>query len=110
MTERANVVSEDAHTGVPAGQPLFSNVAVSALRSPAQGISAYGLRISADFAIKALGTKGRSHYYQDVLGFAVGPAVIVLSDMGSPQPDPAATERRLLSLLHSHAEAHGVQH
>jgi hypothetical protein len=107
MTERANVVSEGADTGVPAGKPLFSNVEVAALRSPMQGVSAYGLRISADLAIKTSGTKGQSRYYQSFLGFAVGPAVIVLSDTGSPRPVPAATEGRLLALLHSRAEANG---
>lgn len=108
MTERANVVSEGTTTGVPAGKPLFSNVEVSALRTPVLGISAYGLQISADFGIETSGTKGQSRYYQDYLGFAAGPAVVVLSDTGSPRPFPAVTERWLLALLHDRAEANGV--
>jgi hypothetical protein len=108
MQERARVVSEGAATGVPAGKPLLSHVEISALRSPVQGIPAFELRISADFTIKVPGTKGRSRYYEDFLGFAVGPAVIILGDTSSPRPFPATTERRLLSLLHSRAEANSV--
>jgi hypothetical protein len=106
--ERANVGSEGAKVGVPAGKPLFSDVQVSVLPSPVQGVPAFGLRISADFAIKVPGTKGASRYYEDFFGFATGPAVVVLSETSSPRPFPAATERRLLSLLHSRAEAQGV--
>jgi hypothetical protein len=43
--------------------------------------------------------------YSDTVLFRVGQAVIVFSAVGK-QPFPAATERRLLSLLHSRAEAH----
>jgi hypothetical protein len=43
--------------------------------------------------------------YSDAVLFRVGPAVIVFSAVGR-RPFPAATERRLLSLLHSRAEAH----
>lgn len=106
--QRANVVSEGAKSGAPAGKPLFSHVQVSALPSPIQGVPAFGLRISADFAIKAPGTNGASRYYEDFLGFATGPAVVVLSDTSSPRPFPTSTERRLLSLLHTRAEANGV--
>ncbi len=106
--QRANVVSEGAKSGAPAGKPLFSHVQVSALPSPIQGVPAFGLRISADFAIKVPGTKGASRYYEDFFGFATGHAVVVLSDTSSPRPVPAATERRLLSLLHTRAEANGV--
>ena len=100
------VTSETGATTGPTGKLIFSHVKVSALRSPVQDIPAYGLRISSDFAIKTPGTKGPSRYYEDFLGFAVGPAVIVLSDTSSPRPFPAATERRLLSLLYSRAKAH----
>ena len=100
--ERANV-GEGSKSGGSAGKPLFSNVELSKLSSPVQGIPAFGLRITADFRIKAPGTKGPFRYYQDFFGFAVGSAVVVLSDTGSPQPFPAATEQQLLSLLHSRA-------
>jgi hypothetical protein len=43
--------------------------------------------------------------YSDAALFRVGCAVIVFSAVGK-QPFPAATERRLLSLLHTRAEAH----
>jgi hypothetical protein len=95
-----------ARAGEPVGKPVFSHVEISALRSPSQGIPAVGLRTSADFAIEVPPTKGSSHYYADFLGFAIGSAVITLNDTGDPRPFPAATERRLLSLLYSRAEAH----
>jgi len=43
--------------------------------------------------------------YSDAVLFRVGPAVILFLATGR-QPFTAATERRLLSLLHSRAEAH----
>jgi hypothetical protein len=104
---RLQVTNEAGATTGPTGKLIFSHVKVSALRPPVQGIPAYGLRISSDFAIKTPGAKGPSRYYQDFLGFAMGPAVVVLSDTGSPRPFPAASERRLFSLLHNRAEANG---
>jgi hypothetical protein len=93
-----------ARAGEPVGKPVFSHVEISALHSPVQGIPAIGLRISADFAIEVSPTKGSSHYYADFLEFAMGPAVITLT--ASPHPFPPTTERGLLALLHSRAEAH----
>jgi hypothetical protein len=52
------------------------------------------------------GKEDRPPFYEDTLGFIVGPAEIVLHTFGSPRPFPAATERHLLSLLYSRAKAH----
>jgi hypothetical protein len=91
--------------GGPTGKPALSQVEVTALRSPLQAIRAYGLQIRADFEITVPSAKGLSHLYDDFLGFAIGPAVIMLDTTGDPHLSPAATEQRLLSLLHSRAEA-----
>ena len=92
--------------GGPIGKPALSQVEVTALRSPLRAIRAYGLQIRADFEVAVPSAKGRSHLYHDFLGFAIGPAVIMLDTTGDPHPFPVAIERRLLSLLHSRAEAH----
>ena len=69
-------------------------------------VRVYGLRMAADSALEVPGTTGRSNYYEDFLGFAIGRAVITLHAIGDPRPFPSATEGRLLSLLYSRAEAH----
>lgn len=101
VSEGATVTSE----GSKAPQPLFTHVQVSALRSPVHGVPAYAMRMTAQSAFEAPGRKGRSNYYNDMLGFAIGSAVVTLSDTGTPRPFPARTERRLLSLLYRRAEA-----
>jgi hypothetical protein len=96
-----------AGVGKPTGgPPIFSHVEVSAPHSPAGAVQADGLEIKAHSAIKVRGTKGPFNFYEDWLGYAVGPAVIMLVDTGTPHPFPAATERRLLALLYGRAEAH----
>ena len=66
----------------------------------------YGLRTTAKSDFGMTGTTGRSNYYEDFFAFVVGSTVITLNATGDPHPVPAATERRLLSLLYSRAEAH----
>lgn len=84
-------------------QPVFTQIEVSAPPSPLRNVRVYGLRTTAksDF-----GTKGRSNYYEDFFAFIVGSTVITLNATGDPHPVPAGTERRLLTLLYSRAEAH----
>ena len=104
---RLQVTNEaGAKLGGPIGSPVFSRVEVSALHSHLRVLQADGLRTRACFAIKAHGAKGRSQLYHDFLGFAVGPAVVMLNATGDPHPFPVTTEHRLLSLLYSRAKAH----
>jgi len=69
-------------------------------------VRVYGLRTTAKSDFGMTGTTGRSNYYEDFFAFIVGSTVITLNATGDPHPVPAATERRLLSLLYSRAEAH----
>jgi hypothetical protein len=45
-------------------------------------------------------------YYLDQCGFVVGRVLVELLAVGSPHPLPLVTERRLLALLYSRAQAH----
>jgi hypothetical protein len=93
----------------PAGEPpIFSHVEVSALRSPVGAVQADGLQIKAHSAIEVPGAKGPFNFYTDWLGYAVGPGVTMLVDAATPRPFPAATERRLLSLLYRRAKAYAA--
>jgi len=49
--------------------------------------------------------EGRPTVYLDQSGFVVGRVLVDLLAVGSPHPFPSATERRLLGVLHSRAEA-----
>jgi hypothetical protein len=52
------------------------------------------------------GRRIRVRVYRDVLGFVSGPAEVALYTVSLSHAVPATTEKRLLSLLHSRAEAH----
>jgi hypothetical protein len=52
------------------------------------------------------GRRTRSRGYLNLLGFVFGRAEITLYTLAVSRPVPAATERRLLSLLYSRAKAH----
>lgn len=65
-----------------------------------------GMRRIERAAISTPGSHGRSELYLDESGFAVGRVVVTLLTLGSPRSFPLTTERRLLALLHSRAEAH----
>jgi hypothetical protein len=70
------------------------------------GISAtFGLRMSGTLAATYAHSKMRRPFFEDSLGFAIGPVVIVLRATGTPRPVPEVTERRLLLLLHARARA-----
>jgi hypothetical protein len=105
---------EEHHAGATAGKPtteppVFSHVEVSALRSDDPVVQARGLQIKAHSAIEPPGRNGPFNIYVDWLGYAVGPAVITLVDVGNPRPFPTATEQRLVSLLYRRAKAHNLQ-
>jgi hypothetical protein len=102
-------VSENHATkreGATAEEPLFTDIEVAALTSPLHAVRVYGLRVTANSTLESSGTTGHSNYYEDFLGFVIGPAVITLHTKGDPRPFPSATEGRLLSLLYSRAEAY----
>jgi hypothetical protein len=66
----------------------------------------HGIRQVKDVAIAPPGGRGRSKVYLDECGFVVGRLLVDILAEGSPNPFPAATERRLLVLLYSRAKAH----
>jgi hypothetical protein len=94
------VSSESGHQ-----EPFFTEVKVSPLHVQIAGLQIQGIRASASLAAGMTNTPNRQPYYQDLLGFSSGPHEIFLKVTSSPR-DPAATEQRLLSLLHTRAQAH----
>jgi hypothetical protein len=94
------VSSESGHQ-----EPFFTAVKVSPLHVQIAGLQIQGIRASASLAAGMTNTPNRQPYYQDLLGFSSGPHEIFLKVTSSPS-DPAATERRLLSLLYSRARTH----
>jgi hypothetical protein len=87
-------------------EPVFTQIEVYARPSPLRNVRVYGLRTTAKSDFGTTDTKGRSNYYEDFFAFMVGSTVITLNATGDPHPVPAATERRLLSLLYNRAVAH----
>ena len=96
----AQVTSESGHQ-----EPFFTAVKVSPLHVQIAGLQIQGMRASASLAAGMTNTPNRQPYYQDVLGFSSGPHEIFLKVTSSPR-DPAATDRRLLTLLYGRAQAH----
>jgi hypothetical protein len=87
-------------------EPVWTDVAVSPMPAPLQGVPSYATRVTARFFIEAPGSRGRSRYYEDALGFVAGRALISLHATGDPYPVPRSLEHRLLLLLYSRAKAH----
>lgn len=83
--------------------PLLSNVGVSSSQWRIDSTMIYFLKTMADTASEEPRADGAPNYYQDTLAFAVGSRIVELNTVGSPQPFPAAEERRLLSILHARA-------
>lgn len=85
---------------------LFTDVIIAPLSLSAGSVSAQGHRVTATAAafLEVPRARDRPNYYEDFLGFSVGPAVITLHATGTTRPFPAATEQRLLSLLYRRAE------
>jgi hypothetical protein len=98
---------------LPIGEHLSHvTVAVPLIRVPGTGGSV-GLDLLTTTTVTraatptAGATTMKAHSSQDILVFASGPVELAVADV---QPTPSLThaERRLLSLLHSRAEAHSV--
>lgn len=90
------------------GEPFKKQIKVSVLPSIVDNVKGFGLRVSGTLAATYTQSKTRRPFFEDILGFAVGPAVIVLRAEGTPRPVPLSLERRLLSLLHARATTHGA--
>jgi hypothetical protein len=82
-----------------------SPVQISSLSLPAPGATGdFGWRMSGTISLHGI----RVPFDIDIAGFVVGQAEVTLFAAGLPEPVPTATERRLLALLVSRAEAHGA--
>ena len=86
--------------GKPAKEAAYKHVAVAAL--PGLVPRTYGLRASGD----SFFFPGGQREYFDQFGFASGRALVMLYTLSDRRPLSTATERRLLSLLYSRAQAH----
>jgi hypothetical protein len=83
----------------------ISPVTISQLTPRAPGADGgFGWRVSVTYRGRGPGVTFRT----DFLGFVDGPAVVVLSADGAPQPFPAPTEHRLFSLLAQRATTHTI--
>jgi hypothetical protein len=98
----------DAAGAFSGREPRKAGIRGSAIPFPLAGVAGYGLRVQGTFAAAYYHLKQRPAYYEDTFGFAVGPAEIVLHDVGVERPFPAGEERRLLSLLYDRANAHAL--
>jgi hypothetical protein len=95
-------------------QPESASVTESHLRinrvswsSPTLPPAAHGFKVQAAGTLTGIHTRNRPiHLYIDMLGFINGPAQIYMVATGWESPAQSSTERRLLSLLYSRAEAH----
>ena len=82
----------------------YDQITTSPLPVPSTAGESFGLRVTVTLTAPHTGT--HFSFYLDFLGFVSGPAEIDLNALSISKPVPSATERRLLSLLHSRAEAH----
>jgi hypothetical protein len=83
----------------------WGHVSISRLPVNAPGTSAtFGLRVLATLELPF--SEVSVPFYEDVLGFAIGRAQVVLAAASATQPVPATTEQELLSLLLARARAH----
>lgn len=85
-------------------EPLFSHVKIFTWRIQVRGVQVQGIRMTASLGAVFAGTGNRQPYYEDILGFVSGPSEIFLKVTSSPR-DSTATDRRLLALLYSRAQA-----
>lgn len=87
-------------------EPFATREEVHSLAPLLRPLPVHGIRRIERAAIPVPGAHGRSPVYLDQSGFTVGRVLVTLLAVGSPGSFPWATERRLLALLHSRAEAH----
>jgi len=85
---------------------LATPVEVVSLAPLLRPLPVAGMRRIVRLAIASPFGEGRSRVYLDQCGFVVGRVLVDLLAVGSPHPLPLVTERRLLTLLYSRAEAH----
>ena len=85
---------------------LATPVEVVSLAPLLRPLPVAGMRRIVRLAIASPFGEGRSRFYLDQCGFVVGRVLVDLLAVGSPHPLPSVTERRLLALLYSRAEAH----
>jgi hypothetical protein len=88
-------------------EPFATHYAVLPLEPLLRPLPVRGIRRIERAAIPAPGD-GRSEVYLDQSGFTVGRVLVTLLALGSHRSFPLATERRLLALLYSRAEAHRI--
>lgn len=88
------------HEGATVGP---ASVAVSSVSAP--GTSG-GFKLSVKMAVTVHSV--RVPLYMNFIGFAYGPAEVVLSTLSLPEAFPAANEQRLFSLLLTRARAHHI--
>ena len=102
-TVASNGAKAGTREGSKVAQPMFNEPRLSTLPASLPVVPAYGLRLATH---PSLGGPGRSDAYTDFLSFVKGDAVITLTAIGQTHPFPAASERQLLALLYSRAQAH----
>jgi hypothetical protein len=66
----------------------------------------FGLRVTTSLTASVAGKQTRLPVYLDIFEILAGPAEVSLTATSVSQPASSATERRLLSLLYSRAQAH----
>jgi len=98
----ARFVERYSHRTKPAGGVSFGRASVSGLPQPAPGADG-----SFHLRVKITARRGRlsAPFRYEVLGFRVGPAVVLLYTMAVGAPFSAADEQRLFSLLLARATA-----
>jgi hypothetical protein len=70
------------------------------------GQKSFGVRVTTSLTAIAAGRQTRVPVYLDIFEILAGPAEVSLTATSVSQPARVATERRLLSLLYSRAQAH----
>jgi hypothetical protein len=86
----------------------YGPVTISPLSVPLQGATgsfAFRLEVPILGVPTAIESKP-PHLFVDAFGFLSGPSEVALLTTGFPAPVPEATDKRLLSLLYSRAQAH----
>ena len=96
--ERYRAVEAAAHPKIN-GEQFKSQIRVSPLSPTLPGVRPFGLRESYTLSARFARSATRQPAYEDVLGFAVGPAIVVLKTESVPHPVAGPAERRLLTVL-----------
>jgi hypothetical protein len=100
-----SLLSKDAIVrpeGAKVGVPVLSKIKISSVRWHMARALVYRWHTTAESATEEPRT-GAPNYYQDMLAFTVGPAIIVLNTVSSPEAFATTEEMRLLSVLYKRA-------